>query len=200
MNNNDSNNKAAFTKANPYQSPTTALTDDVATDTHITNNSKWYQLLGRIGRLRYMAYQILMSILMYVLLAVTAIGFGSTAGHGNQLNSTLILLFIMIMLLPFIFFTVIVYPKRRLHDLNLSGWLVILIFIPVINVLFSLYLIFAHGNKSINQYGYPPRPNRTIHYLAVFVPLVLIFIIGIFAAIALPAYDNYTQHVEEVLE
>lgn len=45
----------------------------------------------------------------------------------------------------------------RLHDLNLSGWFVFLVFIPGINVLMHIYLILAPGDEEANQYGEVPE-------------------------------------------
>lgn len=42
---------------------------------------------------------------------------------------------------------------RRLHDLNRSGWLVLLVFVPIIGVLFMLYLYFTKGDLGANRYG-----------------------------------------------
>lgn len=44
---------------------------------------------------------------------------------------------------------------KRLHDLNKSGWLYIIGFIPIVGFFFSLYLIFWKGDTGDNQYGAP---------------------------------------------
>ncbi len=45
---------------------------------------------------------------------------------------------------------------RRLHDLNKTGRLAILTFIPYVNVVFGLYLFFAKGTDGDNKYGRDP--------------------------------------------
>jgi len=45
---------------------------------------------------------------------------------------------------------------RRLHDLNKSGWYLLLTLVPVINVAFIVYLLFWSGDESANQYGDNP--------------------------------------------
>jgi len=45
---------------------------------------------------------------------------------------------------------------KRLHDINLSGWYSLVLYIPFINLIFSLYLMFKRGDKGRNQYG--PNP------------------------------------------
>ena len=187
---------------NPYQSPSANLTDDMgntALHTQLTNDSKWHQWSGRIGRLRYLSYQITITILFYVILIVLAVVAGavSNVSEGSPALFGQLLLFV-ILIIPFVIYSIGVYPKRRLHDMNQSGWLAILGFIPFVNIIFSLYLIFASGDTGTNQYGHPPRPNTTVHYIAaVVVPFVFVAIIGILAAIAIPAYQNYIERAQQ---
>ena len=187
---------------NPYQSPSANLADNMgntALNTQLTNDSKWYQWSGRIGRLRYLSYQITITILFYVILIILAVGAGaaSNISEGSPAIFGQVLLLI-VMIIPFVVYSIGVYPKRRLHDMNQSGWLAILGFIPLVNIIFSLYLLFGSGDAGTNQYGHPPRPNTTIHYIAAFVvPFVAVAIIGILAAIAIPAYQNYIERAQQ---
>ena len=45
---------------------------------------------------------------------------------------------------------------RRLHDLGKNGWLVLLNFVPILNVVLCIYLGFFKGQEQDNQYG--PNP------------------------------------------
>ena len=47
--------------------------------------------------------------------------------------------------------------KKRLHDLNLTGWWAILAFIPFVSTLFTLYLLLVRGSVGANGYGPDPR-------------------------------------------
>ena len=49
---------------------------------------------------------------------------------------------------------------RRLHDINRSGWWMLLGFIPVIGLLILIYWAAQPGDAGANQYGEPPA-NRT---------------------------------------
>ncbi|HEV2403598.1 MAG TPA: DUF805 domain-containing protein [Candidatus Saccharimonadales bacterium] len=44
---------------------------------------------------------------------------------------------------------------RRLHDVNQSGLLTLLVFVPFVNLLLFLYLLFAPGTQGANKYGNP---------------------------------------------
>ena len=45
---------------------------------------------------------------------------------------------------------------RRFHDVGRCGLWVLLLFVPVLNVIVSLYLLFAPGDKGSNAYGNDP--------------------------------------------
>ena len=93
-----------------------------------------------------------------------------------------------------IFFIV---ARRRLHDLDGTGWLTLLMFVPLINVVFGLYLLFATGSPGTNKYGPAPQANTV---LEIFIGLIAqIFIIGILAAVAIPSYQGYVDRAQ-VLE
>lgn len=47
---------------------------------------------------------------------------------------------------------------RRLHDLNRSGWWALIMLIPLVNLLFAVYVIFFKGTEGPNKYG--PDPLR----------------------------------------
>ena len=48
---------------------------------------------------------------------------------------------------------------RRLHDLDKTGWWLLLGFVPLINLAFALYLIFVEGTRGPNRYGPDPLGN-----------------------------------------
>lgn len=41
---------------------------------------------------------------------------------------------------------------RRLHDFNKSGWWYLLFFVPIVNIIFLITLIFIKGTAGPNQY------------------------------------------------
>jgi len=49
---------------------------------------------------------------------------------------------------------------RRLHDLGLSGFWTLLIFVPIVNIVFNFYLYFRRGQDMTNKYGEKPSFNN----------------------------------------
>ena len=45
---------------------------------------------------------------------------------------------------------------RRLHDIGLSGWFVLLALIPLVSLGFILYILFKQGTEGDNAYGPDP--------------------------------------------
>ena len=83
----------------------------------------------------------------------------------------------------------VIFSIRRCHDFNGSGWLVLLSLIPLVNLVFFLYLVLKSGDAGGNSYA-PPRVTkgweRVIGILGAV--LILVMIIGIFASIVIPGF------------
>jgi uncharacterized membrane protein YhaH (DUF805 family) len=54
---------------------------------------------------------------------------------------------------------------RRLHDLNSSGWLYFLGFVPLVNIFLLIVLFLIKGTPGENKYGLPPVKRKFIHTL-----------------------------------
>lgn len=46
---------------------------------------------------------------------------------------------------------------RRLHDINKSGWWYLIIFVPLVGVLYLIYLLIKRSFPSTNPYGDIPQ-------------------------------------------
>lgn len=46
---------------------------------------------------------------------------------------------------------------KRLHDMDKSGWLILLLLVPALNIFWGLYMLFADGTVGPNQYGEDPK-------------------------------------------
>lgn len=175
---------------NPYQTPEAALHAD-------SNQQQFYEpkifaLNGRIGRIQYIVYNFVTGIVLTFLAAIV-FGLGVLISGGEPPVFATILAFgIYASIIAYTF----ILARRRLNDLNRTGWLSLLIIIPVVNLLFVLYLWFARGNEGENAYGLPSK--KSLGALSLLVVLFLgTAIIGILAAIALPAYQDYTERAAQ---
>lgn len=84
---------------------------------------------------------------------------------------------------------------QRLHDLNKTGWMSLLCLIPFANIYLLVILIFFKGTEGRNNYGLKTPPNKTWHWVMAY-SWIFIVILGIAAAIALPAYQNYVMRAQ----
>jgi Tfp pilus assembly major pilin PilA len=85
---------------------------------------------------------------------------------------------------------------QRLHDLNKSGWMSLLLLVPLANIYIIVLLIFFKGTPGRNDYGLQAPPNKAWHWILALVMPILI--IGILAAVAIPAYHDYVERAKAV--
>lgn len=168
---------------NPYQTPQATL-DTQATDVY--DESSPFTINGRFGRVAYLAYGMGMYIVTMILVGIFA--------ALSQANTTIMWIFIIPIYLVMIFLG-FVFLIRRLHDLNWSAWFSLLSFIPIVNFIFIIPVLFFPGTEGPNKYGPPRRSDNTVTLVVVIVASIAI--IGILAAIALPAYQGYVKRAQE---
>ncbi len=175
--------------SNLYQTPGASL----ASDGLETYQPKFLSLSGRIGRIRYLAYCMGIGLLAYaaaIPLALLMMAAGDSAGMVISILG-MVALWVGIMVMTW------GYAVRRLHDLNQTGWMSLLFIVPLVNIVFSFYLLFAPGTKGSNNYGPMPAPNSQVIWVVVIAVVVVIAILGILAAIAIPAYQEYILQAQE---
>jgi len=56
---------------------------------------------------------------------------------------------------------------RRLHDVNKSGWFILIALIPIIGAIWLLVLFCTEGDRGTNQYGADPKNNDEIGEIGV---------------------------------
>lgn len=173
--------------ANPYATPEASL-ERSAGSVQEYDQTGPLSPKGRFGRITYMYWSIVFGFLfMLVAGAIIAATGALPSGDAESLESfTNMVNLISILSLPITFILAI----RRLHDLDWSGWLSILMVVPLANFIMALILIFAGGTQGENKFGPPPRPYTKFQAVIAFLPLVF-FVIGIVAAIAIPAMVAY---------
>ena len=102
-----------------------------------------FSLKGRIRRTQYWLTHFCLSLLMVP----------SRISGDNMSDGVAI--YTLIIIIPFIWIS-ITNSVKRLHDLGKSGWLALLFLIPVVNLIFGIYVAFFKGEKFDNKYG--PNP------------------------------------------
>jgi uncharacterized membrane protein YhaH (DUF805 family) len=137
-----------------------------------------FALDGRIGRVRYFAYCCAMSGICLLAAGVIVL-----ACAGVPAILLLGLLYVMTVGASLVLFV------RRLHDLDRSGWMSLLLLIPLVNVALSLYATFAPGTSGPNRFGQAPKPNSPkLVAAAVAAPFFIVMLS--FSAAMVPALRN----------
>ncbi len=117
------------------------------------NTSIWSNS-GRLGVLKYMShYLILVLVLGALLLVVLGLNDFISPDAAGPLSPLLTAILVAVCL-PLLWVGIALFV-RRLHDLNQSGWLALVLLIPVVGAFFSLLVGLCPGNKTINNYGSP---------------------------------------------
>jgi uncharacterized membrane protein YhaH (DUF805 family) len=170
---------AEMTADNPYSAPDADLGNghsELYSPSIISFN-------GRIGRIRYLAYSTGISIL--AMLAMIPL-VGASALMGGEANmSTIGVIGISVISIAALVFTVM-YGKRRLNDLNRSGWWLLVMLVPVISLLVTIYMVFFPGTDGENDFGAEPDVNSIgVKILGLAIPVLSL--IGILAAVIVPA-------------
>jgi type IV pilus assembly protein PilA len=162
---------------NPYAAPQTNVTRGDGPEEY--GEVKVFSVSGRLGRVRYIGYSVGLSLLIVMLLGAV-VGITGAADPNVALLVGMAGYAVVIVLL-------FMLTIQRAHDFNTTGWLSLILFIPLAPFVFW----FVPGTRGENDYGKQPPPNTVgVIILACIVPLV--FVVGILAAIAIPAYQDYT--------
>ncbi len=140
-------------------------------------------LNGRLGRARYIAYVMGLGLIGGLASGLFgAIGAAAPGGAGAVVAGVGSIAILIAQIAFMVFWTI-----RRVHDSNLSGWFTLLFILPLIN--FVIWLI--PGTDGPNRFGLKPPPNGTgVIVMALVFPFIMI--LGLLAAIAIPAYNDYT--------
>ena len=182
---------------NPYTAPEASLETDVRDETY---RPKVFTFHGRIGRLRFITYffcAALLILLAFLPLFFISFGTGILAGEQPEVG-----VFAGIVVIAFNIVAAIImimFGKRRLNDLNRSGWFVLIYFAPVLFVLvedFSwvgelisfllwIYLLYFPGTSTPNNFGAMPVENSIFTKIVGLLLHVLIIFSLIFGLLAL---------------
>jgi len=121
---------------------------------------------GRFGRFSYLAWNCLLAIVAVIIIGIFAVIFPTTFINMETGNFGGGMIFLAVIYIAIFYFT-FVFTIRRLHDRNHTG----------------------SGDDRSNSYG-SPRPTAGWETILAWI-YILLFVVGILAAIALPSYQSY---------
>ncbi len=167
---------------NPYQPPGA----DVATlQAGGIDGTSPFSPSGRFGRLSFLAWVVLVSVAGNFATAI----FGAVGSIPSEIGGAALVAILAIGLGSLVLY--VIFAIRRCHDFNGSGWLVLLGLIPLVNLVFFLYLVLKSGDAGANRYA-PPRVTagweRVVGILGGV--MILVMLIGMIAAIAIPGLST----------
>lgn len=180
---NSTSPKSRFSRSKITASDDTAVPPLPQSGVHNTSfsNEPWYATEGRIGRVRYLAFNFIWGVLVLLVYLILGVIMGML---GMSPLSVTGLLLLILPLLPILYFAYGVLPKRRLNDIGKSGWWALLVLVPVVNLFYFLYIMIKSGDADSNEYGLPPAPYTTLEMV-----LAVLTVLGIFASALIPTDD-----------
>lgn len=169
--------------SNPYTAPAADLSQVDADGA--SQLPQILSLSGRIGRLRYLAYGGMM--LVVVIFVGANVARMLSAIHPYLGLAASLALYVAALVYAF------GYARRRLHDMDASGWWSLLFLVPVVQIGLFVWLVCVPGDEWPNDFGPPPAANsRGVLAAAIAMPLI----IGVMSAVVLSGYQRYTERAK----
>ncbi|MBF1801517.1 DUF805 domain-containing protein [Alloalcanivorax profundimaris] len=152
---------------------------------------RFFALQGRLGRLRYFVYGGVVMVTLYAVL--TAVGVVVSISLAESAANAVLMPLVLLMLLACVV-TGLIFGKRRLNDLDFSGWWILLALLPLVNLVMAVILLFVPGSKGENRFGPRPAANGAGLVIGAFTMILLVLAwVGLLLAVALPAYQDYAE-------
>lgn len=149
-----------------------------------------FSTAGRLGRIRYIAYSMGFALLFYLVVLLSSGLFNVLLGTGAEAIGLIVPAAAWIGLMIISFMLTI----QRCHDFNTSGWLSLLALIPLVVLVFW----FIPGTKGVNRFGGQTPPNSVLVTVAAVMGFAVPVVVGIVAAIAIPAYQGYVERAQQL--
>ncbi len=138
--------------------------------------------LGRLGRLAYLA-RLLMGFIVFVVPALLL------ATLSNQLPRFWLLLLLLAIALPFLAYFIWV-SVRRLHDVNLRAWWLLLVVVPYVDLAMVAYMVLKKGSVTENKYGEPPTKRKWEQYAGLLAMVLVVYIFQFILPEQAPLYSS----------
>lgn len=126
------------------------LFKDSCADKEAVFKELFFTSAGRLNRKSYIYRSIFLSLVLGIIQLILELA--TAAIEALELLFAVMILVLCI----FGFVASIMMLARRLHDLDKSGWWMLLLFVPLVNILFYIYILFFKGTEGPNQYGEDP--------------------------------------------
>lgn len=146
---------------------------------------KVFTVQGRIGRLRYLAWSMVLMFFALIMSAVCMTLMSMSLITGGLFGAVAFVVFLVVS---------VQIGSQRLHDAGWSAWLLLLNLVPFVGSVFPLLMMGVPGNAGPNQYG-PPQPanSKGVKILAaLWVPAMII----IFAGVLMGGFQTFKDEVE----
>jgi len=158
--------------------------------TESTYQPSMFQLRGRIGRVRYLVYSFLLTILLALGLVLLMLLLGDSDAGAVVVKGVAVAASVALTL---------VLGTRRLRDMNQQLWFAAGLLIPFLNIAVYLWLLAAPGARDTNFYGPPPGPN-TRGVLAVAWAIPVLFVAALVTAVVFAPHKSEAERAREGME
>ena len=169
-----------------------------------TTQDKPLSIHGRFGRLSYIAWYGFLNLISFF----AAIAVSLTMGIFNLSTQSLDSDFVnaltgmagfgfFIIFVLYTYFNIVI-TARRFHDMNFSGWWMLLFFVPLVNLILFLFLILGSGTNGTNRFGAQRVSAVWEKILAWF--MIILSALSIFATASLVSYMMGSGQIENPTE
>jgi uncharacterized membrane protein YhaH (DUF805 family) len=180
---------------NPYRSPLS----DVTPPAGGVDTTNPFDPSGRFTRLSWLAWNLVLAfaggLILWALMIAGLIAMPSPESTQMPALSIGAMIGIFAYDIVLVVFGILL-TIRRFHDMDASGWWTLTIIVPLANLVTFLVLLFKRGTDGPNRFG-PPRPTAGWEKVLgiIYIVFLVLVLIGVVAAIAIPAFVGYQQHV-----
>ncbi|MHC8347533.1 DUF805 domain-containing protein [Pseudomonas sp. RT6P73] len=179
--------------ASPYAPPRATVGESLPAYAPL----KPFSVEGRIGRLRYLAWTMVLTLIMLVVGSVVALFAFATISADSTAGLILGGLAVFIRCIAAAIVSIQI-SVQRLHDIGWSGWLWLLNLVPFVGSFFPFVIMIAPGTNIANRYGAPPPPNTTAVKVlsSLWVVLIALVLIGALAGGLTAIQEEYETAAE----
>ena len=110
----------------PYAAPGA----DLQSESQSRYQPRLFQVKGRLGRVRYFVYALTITLIVYLVFAAVAAVAALAGQPASEPGGVMFSVMMLVLAVGGVFAAVmsIIYGVRRLNDMNVSGWLILLMF------------------------------------------------------------------------